>query len=243
MRYMNMDYEKIAKNAVKQLENPDIIRVPVRVSWFNSICLPNENGNHEEVALFKVMTFGDNFIIEKACRYEEEVEGISMTNVDYNEMRRLSLKRNLINWTLNIPIERDDGWLTEKTYERVGRLPAPLVEAFLDGFWKSSEISKEEEERISKQASSLFGKNSRGITDACEAVRLYCTYGSFAEKFNLNGRQVMDLPFREYLMLKMMISHENESLRKNQKMNNNSNTKIAGPGGKVRPSRGTRIEM
>lgn len=115
------------------MENPDQVPVRVRVRWEGRLCLPHPEGEAEEKAVFDVLTFGDHLLIEQACRHETEREdGKTQSEVDFNEVRRLTLKRNLLDWSLDVPVERENGWLTPDCYARVGKVPAPLIEAFLD---------------------------------------------------------------------------------------------------------------
>lgn len=235
---------EIAQRETELLDNPGRVRVSVNVSWQDGLCLPDDESDDEEEAVFNVMTFGDHLVFDKACRYYEDIDGHKVSSVDYNEMRRLSLRRNLADWTLDVPIERHNGWLTDECYERVSGIPAPLIEAFLDGFWKSSEIDSEEEKTINKQAGILFRKNSGGVSNACETVRMFCTMSSFAEKFNMSHEDIRALPFRDYVRLKMMVDHENESMKKEQGSDKKkSETKVAGRDGKARPSKGEKIPM
>ena len=250
MRSMSLTAEQIAKNELEILRSPDEIRVRVKVSWDKGFCLPDENGEREEEAVFKTLTFGDNYAIEKACAYTMPVakdselpDGMEMpmqTQHDIQEMRRLFVRRNLLRWTLDIPIERVDGWMTSECYAMVSRISAPLMDAFLDGFEDRTIVTKEEEETINKQSLTLFSKHSRGVADACEAIRLFCTLGNFWEKFGLDRFDIPDLPYREYALLKMMTAKESEAMRRQSKAAKTvSNTKIiAGHGGKARPSQG-----
>lgn len=241
---MSLEPEEVARREAELMEKPNEIPVRVRVHWDGNVCYPHSEGEYEEKAVFQVMTFGDNLLIEQACRHEVEREDMKkQVEIDFNEVRRLTLKRNLVDWTLNVPLERVNGWLTPECYERVGRVPAPLIEAFLDGFWRRSEVSPEEEEQISRQATILFGKSGRGVSDACEAVRLYCTMSGQWDKFGLKGEELMGLPFRQYVMLKLMMSHENEAMRRQSKQGQTPVTRIAGKGGKTRASRGQRIPL
>ena len=243
MNDSNFEAEEIARREAILLENPDAVFVKVPVVWVDGSCLPARESEEYVEARFKVLTFGDSLVIEDASRRKEMVDGREKIHVDYNEMRRLSIKRCLESWSLDVVIERENGWLTPACYEQVGKIPAPLMEAMLDQFWKRAEITAEEETIISRQAGVLFGPSGRGVTDACEAVRLYCTLGSFSEKFSLTRDEVLNLALREYMMLKMMVGHENEAMRRNSKRNAPSGTKIAGPGGRTRPSSGKRIPL
>jgi hypothetical protein len=131
---MNLTVDEIARREEMLLINPQMIKVKVGVSWSKGMCLPDSSSKEQEEAVFKVLTFGDNQIIDKAVSYEVvlEDEKTKALALDINEYRRFLIKRNLLNWTLDIPIERKDGWMTPECYDRVGKIPAPLMEAFLD---------------------------------------------------------------------------------------------------------------
>jgi hypothetical protein len=241
---MSLTAEEIARRETELMENPNEVPVRVRVHRYQGLCIPHPEGEEEEKAVFSIMTFGDHLLIEQACRHEVEREdGKTQFEVDFNEVRRLTLKRNLLSWSLDVPIERKRGWMTPESYERVGKVSAPLVEAFLEGFWDKSIIDEKEENVIGRQAAVLFGKNSRGVSDACEAIRLYCTMGSQWEKFGIKEDELNDMPYRKYLMLRLMTSHESEAMRRQAQPRNQSQTKIAGRGGRTRPSRGQRIPL
>jgi hypothetical protein len=245
MNVMNMAAEEWKRREAMLYAEPGTVVVRVPVVWDGYLCLPCHNGNEEEEAVFKVMTVGDNILLENACRYEHTGdEGQKIVEMDFNEMRRLALRRNLLSWSLDVPIERANGWMTSSAYTRVGKVPAPLLEAFLDGFWRSSEVSADEERMIDKQSTVLFGKNSRGVSNACEAVRLYCTLGQFADKFDISREELNDLPLREYLMLKLMASNENEAMKRNHSSGSqHHSSRISTGRGNPRSSRAQRIPL
>ena len=230
-----------AKSELGKINNPTLVKVPVRVSWKNEICLPSTTGETEEEAVFNVLTFGDNFAIDKAVSYDVPVgDGRAIVSAtEVNEYRRLLVRRNLVRWTLDIPIERDDDWLTDRCWDRVGNIPAPLMEAFLDGFEAQISLTDKESQRITKESIALFSKHGRGVMDACEAVSLFCTLGSYWEKFGIDREKLPKLPYKEYLMLKIMIGKESEAQRQNTAPRP-SNTKVA-MGGRVRNSRGVSV--
>jgi len=236
--------EAMARQIEAATHYPDEVHVRVATSWTRGVCLPDEFGDEEERAVFRTLTYGDNYVMEKACRYE--VEGLeesepSHYEVDVNELRRLILKRNLLSWTMGA-VERDGGWMTDACYRRVGALPAPLVEAFLREFEKHSMVTREEEVTIKVQSAALFSPKGRGVSDACEAVSLFCTLGNYSEKFGMDKGKLWDLPYREFVLLKMMIGQEGEAHRREASKRNagsKSGTRIvAGHGGRARPSRG-----
>ena len=131
--------------------------------------------------------------------------------------------------------------MTRGCYQRVANIPAPLMDAFLDGFEERISITDEEEQTIMRQAAVLFSKDSRGVTNACEAVSLYCTLGNQWEKFGLNREALPRLPQREYIMLKMMLNKESESMKTQARASKPPTTRIATGGGRVRSSRGVRV--
>lgn len=237
---MNITVDNVVRRESETIRDLERVEVKVGVSWHGDICLPDDGSSKEERATFKVLTFGDSHVIEKATSREISVDGGrgKITVTDLNEHRRMMVKRNLLSWSLDIPIERKDGWMTAECYEKVKRIPAPLMEAFLYEFEKCTMISQEEEEKIVRQSIVLFGRNSRGVADACEAVSMFCTLGNFWEKFGI-GKSVpiADMPFREYMMLKMMIGKENEASKVSSSPRRPL-TKIAGAGGKPRASQG-----
>lgn len=242
---MSLDFDGIARHKAVLLRTPDRIPVRVKVRWEGSLCIPDENGENEEEAVFKMMTYGDHLIVEQACRDYESEDGTRRRHIryDFNEMRRLMLKRSLLGWSLDVPIERENDWLTKECYERVGRVPAPLIEAFLEGYWRYSEISEDDEEMITRQAMVLFGKNSSGVSDAHEAIHLYCNMTAQWDKFGLKDEDLMNMPYRKYIMLKMMIGFENEAMKRQTSIRQAPTTRIAGKGGRTRPSQGQRIPM
>jgi hypothetical protein len=233
---MSLSPEEIARREFELMVSPDTVRVKVPVQQFGSFWLPVEKSDTEVEAIFKSMTFGDNLIIEKACTYriDNKQTRERREEVDINEMRRLIVKRNLLSWSLPIPIEREGGWMTQASYTRAGKVPAPLMDALLDRYEARIRITTEEEELIQRQCSILFSKNSRGIADACEAVSLYCTLGNYWEKFGLNRFTILNLPYREYLMLKMMVGKEGEAHKAAHKAHPSSKVMM---GNRVRQSR------
>ena len=245
MLVMSMEAEEIARRESELMEDPSKIPVYVKIYREQGLRFPHPEGDEEVKAIFSIMTFGDHLMIEQACRHETEREdGKMVPEVDYNEVRRLTLKRNLLSWSLDEKIERENGWLTRDCYKKhVGQVEAPLIEAFLEAFWMRSELTKDEESVIDRQSSILFGKNSRGVTDACEAVRLYCTMSSQWDKFGIKEEELTNMSYQKYLMLRMMTSNENEAQRRNSAPKNQAVTRIAGAGGKTRASRGQRIPL
>lgn len=238
-----MTPEERAKREYEILCDPMVVRVKVPVSWKNGTCLPDSDGKSHEEAEFKVLTFGDNHILDRASSYEVEIKEnfrvvTKVSTTDLNEYRRLLVRRNLVGWSLDIPIEREGGWMTSRCWEKVCRIPAPLMEAFVDEYDARTSVSKDEEERILRQSAILFGKNSRGVADACESISLFCTLGNFWDKFGVGrGVPIHEMPLKEYVMMKMIIGKENESMKISSSPKKPL-TRIASAGGRPRASQG-----
>lgn len=249
---MSSTAEQIARKQCAELYDPDRVRVKVRTTWRFGFCLPDEKGEAEESAVFATMTFGDSYAIDKATSYEVEVGekmgggGKVTTRVtDINEYKRLLVKRNLLSWSLDIPIERDQaGWMTPACYARVSGVPAPLLDAFVRQFEESVEVTEEEEQLIARQCALLFSKTGHGVSDACEAVSRFCTLGNFSEKFGISREDLPRMPYKEFLLLKIMLGKESDSLRVQQSPKGGGSTsQIVGQGGRSRPSRGVKIPL
>jgi hypothetical protein len=247
---MSLTVEQIRDEWQEGLYDPDHVTVRVRTSRQLGFCLPDPDGSEEEFAVFNVMSFGDNYAIDRATSYEVEIGQkptggkVFARTENVHEYRRLIIKRNLVDWTLDIPIERNQaGWMTPKCYARVSSVPAPLMDSFVRGFEESTEVTEEEEQQISRQCALLFSKSGQGVTDACEAVSKFCTIGNFSEKFGINREMLAKMPYREFLLLKIMVGKENDSMRVRQHHGSPGGSKIVGPGGKAKASRGVRIPM
>jgi len=244
---MSITAEQVAEREFEMSMGTDVVCVRVPVSWYGTLCLPDSDGEDEEWAAFKVWTFGDNLVAERLCAYDVDMDGKGQdrTEVDYSKMRRVMLRRALLDWSLDIPIERNADWLTKECYSRVGKVYAPLMEALVSEYEKSISIADKEEEKISRQSSILFSPNSRGVNDACEAISIFCTYGNFAEKFEIDRNKLFDLPYREFMLLRMMMNKEGEATKRANKTqkNHHAGTRIAAGSTKPRASRGKSIAM
>jgi len=234
MRSMSITVEEVEQKIAKA--SSGTVRIKVPVSWVFGLCLPDPAGQHTEEAEFKVMTVEDHESIESIASYTTSFKGPWGTEyesqaLDRDEYGRLLLRRCLRGWTLPLEIRVADGWITRECWQRVGKMPAPLLEAFGYGYQSSFAIGAEEEEDIDKQAGILFSPNGKGVQAPCEAVSMYCNRAAFWDKFGMAGEKLGGLPYREYIRLKVMSSKEVESNRQARATSKKSNTRIAGPGG------------
>lgn len=237
--------EQIAKREMELMNYPEQVRVKVKVSRMGRFMLPDPDGKDEIDAVWKVLTFGDNMILERACqiKVDNKQTGEKYTESDVNEMKRLVVKRNLLSWSLPIPIERKDGWMTAECYARISKVAGPIMDSLIGEYEDLMEVSKDEEEVIDRQSAILFSKNSRGVSDACEAVGLYCTLGNYWEKFGLDRFALSKLPYREFVLLKMMVGKEGVANRMASPSHKPSGVRVAGRGGRASAGRSISVPM
>lgn len=199
------------QNEFREIVSSDTVEVSIRVRNIKEFCVPDPKGNAVVKAVFNRMTYEDYAEIDKYCTFV--VHNPETTTVtDYDEMRGLVVRRLLKSWDLNIPIKRrKDGWLTDACYNKIKKLPAPLITAMVTEFDKSNIITEDEEETINKQSAILFSKNSKGVASACEAVSLFCNLSNFWEKFGLNYFSIKKMPYKKYLLLRIMVGKDSEA--------------------------------
>lgn len=240
MSLSSTDDAQIRKDWERLVTSADDCVVRVMCRERGPFLLPQDDGNIEVVAVFRPMSFGEYRQMELEASVEEQVsEREALLTVDYETMKESILRRMLVSWNLDVPLEFNErGWLTDDCFERICRFPAPLIEALLDEYESKLMISDEEEQKIDRQAAILFAKNSKGVSNACEAVSLFCTYSNFWEKFGLNRFQLAQLPYAEFLRLRIMVGKDNQAHAAAMRSSDKPRAKVVGPGGRPRASRG-----
>ena len=193
------------------------VSITVKVKPYASFWLPDPQGECSVNAIFRLMNYEDYAVIEDLVATERVVDAehkIMARELDYTLMRWYMMRRVPLSWNLDIPLIYENGWLKEDCFARIKKLPAPLVQAMLDQYEPHISVTDDEEHIINRQSNGLFSEHSRGILHACKAVSLYCTLSTFWEKFGLNKFDIGKLPYREYLMLRMMVANDNEATRR-----------------------------
>jgi hypothetical protein len=218
----------------------DTIEIKVNTIRLKNILIPNTDGDFIVRAIFKKMTCEDFWKIEKKCSVEDEVSSPCLNtekksilkSIDYQEFR-LEIIRRMLQKISIFDLEYTEEGLKDSSFEKVKNLSAPLVQALFREYEVSYHLTEEEDETITKQSAILFSPHSRGVENACETISLYCTLGNFWEKFGLNRFSLKQLPYKEYLQLRIMMNKDAESQKR--KSNKKSNSSI---GGRVRSGRG-----
>ena len=180
---------------------------------------------------FKTMTVEDFWFIDKYAKSDSE------------EFKKLILKYQVLDCNLDIKLEFTNNILTDESWEKLLELPAPLIDAFVEKYQETYLIDDDEAKKIERQSAILFSPNSRGVDDACEAITLFCVLGNFWEKFGINRFDLKKLSYKEYVQLRAVLSREIDRTKAQQnRQKNKAKTRIAGPGGRTRPSQGITIE-
>lgn len=241
------DMEKYRKE-YNLLTKPDKVLIKVPCSESNGILMPDVYGDILHWAEFRRMDIQHHQLINKFVNREvyqivNGVERLIHSDTDMEEFDIHLLRMMLIKWSL-CDLEKDDsGYLTEDSVNKILRHPAPLIGAFINRYYHTYIVTKEEEKHIERQSVSLFAPKSRGVDNACEAISLFCMLGNMWEKFGLNYHDLKTMPYRDYVMLRIVLGKEIERHRmESQRQKNSNNTRVAGQGGRTRASRGQVIE-
>jgi len=211
--YLNTTDEKTIKREWQTLISADIIDITVNVRWITpKICIPDDNADEQVVATFKKMTCTDFWNIDtKSAVYEQNDEfNEKIKETDFQEFR-YQMVQNMLRKISLFELDLDDeGKLTKDSLRKIMKLSAPLLSSIVSQYYATINITDDDEETITKQAAILFGKNSHGVENACEAVSLFCTLGNFWEKFGINRFDLKSLSYKEYVMLRLMLSKETQ---------------------------------
>lgn len=219
------------------------VRVEIPVALRGEMLVPSEKSDDVLEAKLRCMMTEDYLKIERECT-EVLVDRKNRVEfkIDSVGMRGLVLRRSLLEWNLDFPLEHDEsnGWLSDSCWEHVQGLPAPLMAAIVSKYERSFTIGDDEMRVINRQSLVLFGKSSGGVAHPCEAVSLFCNLSGFWKQFGIDRQAMTDLPYLDYMRLRIMISNENEAMTRQMKSQTSSAPKarVSGRGGRSRPSQG-----
>jgi len=240
MESMSLTPEELERRESAARMDSDKVDVRVGVIIWNGMVMPvaDEIAERFEKAVFKRMTVGDNEVIEKIVSYKgQRPDGKPQMLLDVFEYKRMLLKKNLLSWTLGVPVNREDGWVTRECYKKIAGMSGTLVGALVEKYEDSMIIDDAEEALIDRQAAILFGKNSGGVADPCKAVSLYCNLERFSEKFGIGREELDNMSYKDFKRLRIMSSKEAVAGRVSAAVSKTPVTKIAS-GGRTRQSRG-----
>ena len=233
---LELDFSKyqpipIYENNEPQYHNKDFKIIEIKVSKKNGLYVADDNGLEKVDVIMKSLTYEDNCEVDLVSEIDGNVSGILK--------RKNLLRRCLIDWNIDVSIDRKDGWIEKSCFEKIMTFSPSIINKIIDIYEEHYIISEEEEKIIDKQSAILFG-TSGSVAEACYPIKLFCELGSFWDKFGLNVFQLRKLDYKDFLYLKTLLSKENDAKAKKVKSSKQSTNKVAGLGGGVRASRGVK---
>lgn len=181
------------------------VKVCIDLDSIWSSCL--EGGENRAWAVFKNMGFGDYNDMHNVCSFSDIPSPY--------DVRREMLRRMLVSWNLKVSLCFDEelGFLDFNTMERVGLFkPSFIVDALIDEYESNFTVTEDEEKLIDKQSAILFAKNGQGVSNPCEAIRLFCKLSNFWDQLGLNKKDLSDMDYKHFQWLEQIIREHNRKV-------------------------------
>lgn len=182
-------------------EWPKIIIEPLTINIQENAIIPSLgpfNGENEMLleATFRPITLGIKRMIDPFIY--EPLGNTGRLSINTDEYKKLAFFCCFKSW--NIPLDlpfSEDGKLDNSVLEFIEKSIHPgLFETVAAEFLSLNEISMKEMEALDQQCDRLFGKNSKGIDNPFEGIKLYCEASVFAKEFSLSGNDLNNLSYR-----------------------------------------------
>ena len=218
------------------LDIDDCIHVECPIDWDGIIPIVRDGGKDKIEASFKTPSLSDFQSIEKMAKGEAES--------DPDVFRKWAFRRCLVDWSLDVPVERAGDWLSGACFKRILGLHAAIIDFLAINFErKCFYLSKDEEETLVKQSAMLFSPNGRGVSDACEGITMFCNLGNMWDKFGFTDSSMGDMKFVDYMRLKFIMAKEGEFSKTTGRISQASHpTMISGANGRTVPSRARPVQ-
>jgi len=223
-------------------EWPKLIVRPLTIQMSDFPIIPSLgpfNGKGEMLleVTFRPITVGVKKRIDPFI-YEPVSDTSDQLSINSDEYRKLAFFCCFKSW--NIPIVlpfSNDGILDESAFKIIEKEIHPILfDVVSSEFIGLNDISGREMDLLDQQCERLFGKNSKGISNPLEGIKLYCEASVFAKEFSLSGRNLDELPIRISSMIRHVANKGGEIHSKELDANKNKPNKRA----KVIGSRGRR---
>lgn len=197
----------------RALMAPKSVCISIPAVFHNGVCLPCPEGLGTVQAKFSRASCEEYWGLESELTIRVELGGgRDVTSyVDIYELRRQFVRRFLRSWNLDVVLSFDNetGWLTDECFEEVCSLSGPLMMSLAAKYETDIFPDEGDQLEIEKQCAMLFSEHSSGVAEPCETIALYCVSSNFWDKFGLNRKDLRELPYREFLRLRMMVHREN----------------------------------
>jgi len=152
----------------------------------------------------------------------------SHASINFDEYKKLSFISCFKEWNLPIEVKLDDNRVSEESWEIIEKTIHPrLFDVLMGEFISLNEINEEELNILEQQCERLFSKNSKGVTNPIEGIRLYCEASVFAKEFHLSGKDLNSLSYRVASMMKYVSNKGNEIQIRQMDQSSKSSSKSA----------------
>lgn len=174
--------------------------------------------------------------MEHTCLNEVKINKYEKTFFyNFSKIKMFCMRHLLKDTNYPIEIKRDNDGITEETLERVLKIHPRIWRSIFSKFSIfEEEKTPEEEKRIAKECSLIFG-SGKAVSNPHPDIILYCDLIAFWDKLGLNYFDLQNLPKPLYYTLKRMIDVDN-SMKNKESMEIKNNNKPGMP-----PSRNQRI--
>lgn len=197
---------------------PKLIIKPLTIRLDSEKEIPLIDGYDDEnefviKAIFKPITLSirrriDPFIFDQVSTSDS---GNMSMNLD--EYKKLSFRCCFKKWNLPITVDIDekDGLVNEKSWKEIEETIHPkLFDSIMGEFISLNDITEEEEELLDQQSERLFSKDSTGVSNPSEGIRLYCEASVFAKEFSISGKGLDNLSYKAASMMRYIANKGGE---------------------------------
>jgi hypothetical protein len=193
---------------------PRLVVTPLTVSLILSQEIPKlECGKKEELVktVFRPLTLGVHRRLEPFIYEDRKTTQGTETFIDQEEYARLAFITCFKEWNIPVELEQVNGRLSDAACELLRKQVHPgLFTTIASEFLRLNEMSEEERAILDRQSAILFAKNSQGVTNPTEGIKLYCEASVFAKEFMLSGKDLDALPYRVATMVRFVTQKNNE---------------------------------
>jgi hypothetical protein len=180
----------------------------------DNIVVPCVKSDYVAKFLFKSKSVEDEKEIEKRSYIiSQRPDKIDNSTICYPLYRRLTLRKCLFSigdWF----IERQNGWITEKDWDRVKNMSAPIINTALSLFDILTSLRAEEEALIERQATGLFASQNGGVLNPHPVLASYCSTATMWEKVGLGVNDMDKVLNKDYLGFRMITGAESDAMRR-----------------------------
>lgn len=195
----------------------DTVVIDVPVSPYQNTLLPLESGRGAIRFVFKKLSVEDTLLIEKLSYTTNLIDNkIDVSACDYHIYRKLLLRRCLL-WFGDKEIRRNGGWVIKEDWDWILKTNAMILNAAIDGFEAESTLSGDDEKRIDRQASLLFGSEHNKITNPEPSISMYCTLASIWDKFGITVETLSKMSNADYMKIRAVLAKEAEMMKREAK--------------------------